>query len=262
MSKKGKFIAIVAVLALVASLVAVFPASVAMGNPAVAGTITLDETSYGGFSEAVFDDADANIIAVTVDDADVNVTRTAVARKGTLTADNSKDLSDKTTYILQGEKEVTETIRTDSVVGTGGTTISVSVSPPAGTFIADSEIGNGGTPDGTLDVDDFIIDSAVLLGSATEDVQTLSSAVEAAPTDSSTFVITVTMSVTAASTDEFVFEFVLNYEISEYAQDTPANTPIKAFTTFKEGASILTVQSFGEDTGIVTLLAASGAGVG
>jgi len=141
MNRKGKFIAIVTVLALVASLLAVFPGSVAVSSPAVAGTVSLDATVYSAKTGN-------NVVTVSVTDADLSPTRTGTARIALgelhggpaaghlssvaapidLTDVGNNVVTDTVTggaadsalaTVIEGESEVTETLVTDASVTQG-----------------------------------------------------------------------------------------------------------------------------------------------
>ena len=81
MNKKGKILSVVAVMALVLSLVAVIPA--ALVGAATTGTVQLNRSVYSLQAETGVDGFSAtsafNVVKVRVTDADVNVERTATA---------------------------------------------------------------------------------------------------------------------------------------------------------------------------------------
>ena len=204
MKTKGKFIAILATLGLLLSMMAVLPTA-----GAVAGTVTLDDTVYS-------DNTGFNIVTVTVADADLSAARIGVARfsfNAATTADPTDFDITTAAAVLSGEKAKSDTFNGDA------NTVAFTMTKTARDADDDGILENA--------------DVTVTVGGSTLTATTGYTVVFA------TGVVTL-----AAAPPVGVANVVISYEISEYDQTTPGGTPVTRFgTSVLFGTSFTTATS-------------------
>ncbi|MBI4282007.1 MAG: hypothetical protein HY672_00770 [Chloroflexi bacterium] len=237
MKTKGRFIAILAILGLLVALIPIFPVAAATGTAALSGGVT----GLGTDTKTYFSDRTGfNIVTATITDEDLSAVRTGKARynvaAGVVAADGASPdpftlkATGGNTYgvpVLGGEKA-----QSDKKSGTGTTTAFTLTKTPR-------------------DADD----DGVLESGSTDDVKVTVNGVALAATgytiNFATGVVTLTTA-PATGTDNVVFD----YEISEFDQTTPANTPLRFDgTSVKYGATLPTALN---QVGVATTNATDG----
>ena len=237
MNKKGKILSIVAVMALVLSLVAVIPA--AFAGAQTAGTVTFDETVYSvvqGF----------DVVTITVTDVDLDVARTGTVRyiisggHGNGNAFDLTDIEDNAAgtvgeAVFEGETTATETLTVTaaSVAGQLASIGPCTDADPSVCTLSDRLADADG--DGVYENADVTYVSDTAVATAVDGAEITAHS----PGDGDIVdgLSTVTVDFDAATiADETI---TLTYETYEYDVRVPGNTPIDSV-----GLSILSGVDF------------------
>ena len=215
----------IAIMAALGLLLAMLPAAPAAAEQ---GDVNLDETGYTAVGGS-------NVVAFTVDDDDLNVARVGTARF-VINADTSTFDLTAAGAILEGEVEVVETF-----TATAGQT----------TFIF-AQTGRDVDGDGAMDTDSTPTDDITVVVEG----DTLSGAGDYTVNFGTSTVVLAD----ASTVDDRV---VITYEISEYDQATPGDTPVRLFgssvkygTDFTSATSSKTIDGIDNAGGTISTISA------
>jgi len=230
LNKKGKALSLVAVLALVLSMVALVPA-ISVGA-ATAGTIKLSRTVYSlsasTGTDSLSETSAYNVVKVQVKDADVNVTKTATARFAQTAASS---------FTIASAASITGTAVTgESPTGAidGSNKVYTTKNSPLGDKDGDGDVD-------TSDVVVKVAGTAVSVSSITASSGAITLA--AAPAVGATVTV--------------------DYSDQEYITGTPASSPVASVVSIKQGTNVFGKGPFNYSTGVVqsTSSTASGGGL-
>jgi len=248
LSRKGKLISIVAVLALVASLLAVFPASVAVATEGTVELLGGADTDADGVADFFSTDTSKGLVTVSIVDADLSPQRTGIGRFTSGTAQTAIDLTDTAApelFFLEGEQEITEVFTVAASAAAGVcTTATASVCTPSNQ-IADADA------DGDYDNAD------VTAISLSKDINTGAgpTSVVVGTNGFSATANTITLDNTGSAL-EVGDEVTITYEFTEYSQGSPTTTPVAAINEVIQSTTVFAVVSFETDGNPVTVATA------
>ncbi len=227
MKSRLRFVLIFGILGLLTSLVAIGPAFAATGKVTLkGGALDANSVAEGKF----FSDKDGfNIVTATTEDSDLSPSRTGKARYTAVGADISaftlKLVAAPSIPILEGEKD-----KTDSFKGSDATGVT-----PVDTFtLVDS--GRDADGDGDVQDDDVSVTlNGASLTSTTDYTVTLDSTL--------TFIVSVQLAGTTVTNLQATDDVVITYEMSEFDQAEPENTPLRNSGSVEFGADFSNLTS-------------------